>query len=249
MQNAQLELETPRAMSATVADETAAAKRSHDIVKSAEDKKNIAFSLLQARNTPWWKRCADISISLILLIVLTPLLLLIAGWIRFVAKESPIFKQQRTGMMGRDFMIYKFRTLRHCPMATLHHRQFLVSRTGSGLAFNKPNLSGRLIPGGQFLRKSSLDELPQLVNILRGDMSLIGPRPDVLNWSDYQPEQLKRFCVLPGVTGLWQVSGKNRLTFEQAIEKDIEYVYRRSMWLDLLIAVRTIGLLIKRDNH
>jgi lipopolysaccharide/colanic/teichoic acid biosynthesis glycosyltransferase len=236
-------------MSATVADETAAAKRSHDIVKSAEDKKNIAFSLLQARNTPWWKRCADISISLILLIVLTPLLLLIAGWIRFVAKESPIFKQQRTGMMGRDFMIYKFRTLRHCPMATLHHRQFLVSRTGSGLAFNKPNLSGRLIPGGQFLRKSSLDELPQLVNILRGDMSLIGPRPDVLNWSDYQPEQLKRFCVLPGVTGLWQVSGKNRLTFEQAIEKDIEYVYRRSMWLDLLIAVRTIGLLIKRDNH
>lgn len=248
MQNAQVELDSAPVLSTTVA-ATNAAKRSGESARFSDEKKMLAFNQLQARPIPWWKRSSDVLICLCLLIVLTPLLLLIAAWIRFIAGESPIFRQQRTGMMGHDFTIYKFRTLRHCPLATVHHREFLVGRAGTGLAIDKPDLKGRLIPGGRFLRQTSLDELPQLINILRGDMSLIGPRPDVLKWSDYQPEQLERFCVLPGVTGLWQVSGKNRLTFEQAIEKDIEYVIRRSLWLDLWIAVRTVGLLIKRDNH
>jgi len=112
----------------------------------------------------------------------------------------------------------------------------------------KPNLAGRLIPGGKFLRSWSLDELPQLFNIIRGEMSLIGPRPDVLQWHDYEEWQLKRFETLPGITGLWQVSGKNRLTFGQMIELDIEYVENQSLRLDFWIMLKTTRVLLFRDN-
>jgi lipopolysaccharide/colanic/teichoic acid biosynthesis glycosyltransferase len=151
--------------------------------------------------------------------------------------------------MGEDFTIYKFRTLQACDSATADHRLFVAQLSASDGVLTKPDLTKRLIPGGGFLRRTSLDELPQLWNILVGNMSLIGPRPDVLGWEDYQPHQLRRFEVVPGVTGWWQVSGKNRLTFEQMIAKDLEYVDRRSPLLDLKILLLTVKFLLQRDNH
>ena len=216
---------------------------------SEEERKRLAFERhCQHRPTPYWKRCFDLIAALLLVILLSPALLLIALYIRLTSGGPVLFKQPRLGEMGREFVIYKFRTLQTCSKATDDHRKFVSDLTVNGSAINKPDLSKRLIPGGNFLRKTSLDELPQLLNIIRGEMSLIGPRPDVLLWDDYQPWQLRRFEVLPGVTGLWQVSGKNRLTFNEMIDKDIEYVSNRSIVLDIKIALKTIRLLILREN-
>lgn len=113
---------------------------------------------------------------------------------------------------------------------------------------SKPNFAGQFIPGGKFFRSWSIDELPQLINVLRGEMSLVGPRPDVLAWYDYDEWQLRRFETLPGLTGLWQVSGKNRLTFHRMIELDIQYVDSRSIGLDLWILLKTVRVLFSRDN-
>jgi lipopolysaccharide/colanic/teichoic acid biosynthesis glycosyltransferase len=216
--------------------------------QTVEEKKQLAFSECMHKPLPTWKRATDVVVSLSLLMMLSPLLAAIALFIRLTTGGPVFFKQVRLGEMGNDFVIYKFRTLRCCPDATSNHREFVNSLSSAGLAIAKPDLTSRLIFGGNLLRKTSLDELPQLINILKGEMSLIGPRPDVLLWEDYQPEQLRRFEVTPGVTGLWQVSGKNRLTFQQMIEKDIEYVQNRSFWLDVKIAMRTIRILILRDN-
>lgn len=215
---------------------------------SVEEQKSSAFEDCCHRPIPKWKRVIDLVVSVSLILLLSPLLITIGLFIRLTSGGPVLFKQIRLGEMGKEFVIYKFRTLHNCPNATSDHRQFVNSLSSAGSAITKPDLTDRLICGGNFLRRSSLDELPQLLNILRGEMSLIGPRPDVLLWEDYLPNQLRRFEVLPGVTGLWQVSGKNRLTFNEMIEKDIEYVTHRSLLLDLKIAVRTVRLLILRDN-
>lgn len=214
-----------------------------------EERKLRAFKLhCRHRPTPFWKRSFDVVTALALVLLLSPALLLIALFIRLTSGGPVLFKQTRLGEMGREFVIYKFRTLQTCSRATDEHRKFVNDLSTNGAAVNKPDLSKRLIPGGSFLRKTSLDELPQLLNIIRGEMSLIGPRPDVLLWDDYQPWQLRRFEVLPGVTGLWQVSGKNRLTFNEMIDKDIEYVANRSISLDFKIALKTIRMLLLREN-
>lgn len=204
---------------------------------------------LVCRVIPWWKRAADIVISLVLMLMLLPLLISIAAWIWWRDGGPVLFHQKRLGLMGKDFVIYKFRTLKRSDTATSEHREFVARLSNDNAVTNKPDLADRTIPGGLLLRSTSLDELPQLWNILRGDMSLIGPRPDVLQWEDYQPWQLRRFEVLPGVTGLWQVSGKNRLTFNEMIEKDIQYVDQRSALLDLSIALRTCLMILSKDNH
>ena len=113
----------------------------------------------------------------------------------------------------------------------------------------KPWYRNELIPGGRLLRKLSLDELPQLFNVLRGNMSLVGPRPDLLQLEDYRPYQARRFEVMPGMTGLWQVSGKNSLSFDQMIALDLDYIDRMSVWMDLVILFRTIGFLINSRNE
>jgi len=204
--------------------------------------------VMRFRKTPLWKRSIDVVLSVCLFVLLSPILLFIAGYILFRDGGPVLFRQWRLGSEGKSFVIYKFRTLKHSHQATADHRQFVAKLSSDNSVTTKPDLARRAIPGGVFLRSTSLDELPQLWNILRGDMSLIGPRPDVLQWEDYQPWQRKRFEVVPGVTGLWQVSGKNRLTFNQMIDKDIEYVENRSVWLDLTIALKTFRLIVQRDN-
>jgi lipopolysaccharide/colanic/teichoic acid biosynthesis glycosyltransferase len=200
--------------------------------------------------TPVWKRLMDVVASAVALVLLSPLLAAIALYIRCVSAGPAIFKQSRLGEMGRPFTIYKFRTMHFgdpC-VATSLHRAYISSRADLDEVLAKPDLAHQLIPGGAFLRQRSLDELPQLVNVLIGNMSLIGPRPDVLDWDDYTTWQQKRFEVKPGISGLWQVCGKNRLSFSRMMELDIEYAERRSLGLDLWISFRTIGLILFRNN-
>jgi lipopolysaccharide/colanic/teichoic acid biosynthesis glycosyltransferase len=212
------------------------------------EQKRVVFAKLKHRPTPAWKRAVDVVGSLVLLVLLSPLLLGIALFIRIVSGGPVLFRQKRLGEMGRDFAILKFRTLYPSATATEDHRKFIANLSAENKVVGKPDLEGRLIPGGKFLRAWSLDELPQLLNILRGEMSLIGPRPDVLAWYDYEEWMLRRFESLPGLTGLWQVSGKNRLTFQQMIDLDIRYIEARSIWLDTWILFKTFRVLLFRDN-
>ena len=200
--------------------------------------------------TPWWKRSLDVVVSAIALVLLIPLLVTIALYIRCVSRGPAIFKQSRLGEMGRPFTIFKFRTMHTSDpeLATSEHRDYVSSLAELDEVIAKPDLAHRLIPGGAFLRQRSLDELPQLLNVLMGNMSLIGPRPDVLDWEDYTAGQQKRFEVKPGISGLWQVCGKNRLSFSRMIELDLEYIERRSFWLDMWIAAGTIRLIVSKDN-
>ncbi|XZE54992.1 sugar transferase [Planctomycetaceae bacterium SH139] len=203
------------------------------------------------RSTPFWKRCFDIVFASIVLIAISPLLIAITIFIRLVSPGPALFKQSRIGGMGEDFVIFKFRTMhpRQPQQTDSEHRAYVADLVGSRKAAAKPQYGHRLIPCGHFLRAHSLDELPQLLNVIRGDMSLIGPRPDVLSWEDYPPWQRHRFEVLPGITGLWQVSGKNALSFDEMVELDLEYIQRRSIKLDAWILVKTVRLLLSGQNN
>jgi len=212
------------------------------------DRKRKVFFQFANKPVPWWKRTFDVFVSVGLAILLAPLLLGIAIFIKAVSDGPVFFRQKRLGAMGKDFEIFKFRTLSPSKTATEDHRKFVSTLSSGNQIVRKPELHGRFILGGRFLRSWSLDELPQLFNIIRGEMSLIGPRPDVLQWDDYEEFHLKRFDARPGITGLWQVSGKNRLTFAEMIRLDIEYVENLSWRLDLWIIVKTVRVILFRDN-
>jgi lipopolysaccharide/colanic/teichoic acid biosynthesis glycosyltransferase len=162
-----------------------------------------------------------------------------------------LFRQQRLGRGRRPFTMLKLRTMRvNCDDA--QHRQYVASQLsqhspaadGSGL--HKMTADPRITRVGAVLRKTSLDELPQLINVLRGDMSLVGPRPVLADEADlFRPADSRRFEVRPGITGLWQVSGRSRLTMRQALDLDVEFVRRRSVLLYLQILLRTGPALLR----
>jgi lipopolysaccharide/colanic/teichoic acid biosynthesis glycosyltransferase len=192
-------------------------------------------------------RLIDVSGASVLLVVLAPVLVLIAVLVRSTSPGPALFRQVRLGYHLRPFVMLKFRTMRAGSDDGLH-RDFV----GRMLRGEDPRRAGshglykladdtRVTRVGQILRSTSLDELPQLVNVLRGEMSLVGPRP-ALAWEAefYQPHHHERFQVKPGITGLWQVSGRSRLTMNQALDLDAEYARRRSVALDLLILARTL---------
>jgi lipopolysaccharide/colanic/teichoic acid biosynthesis glycosyltransferase len=183
------------------------------------------------------RRTFDILAALALLAVVSPLLLLAMAVVKLTSPGPVIFRQRRIGYQCRTFSMFKLRT-----MVDGAHRMEDDLARGCGATFLKLRDDPRTTAVGRFLRKSSLDELPQLVNVLRGEMSLVGPRPLLLSDFDKFPkqEQMRRFSVLPGITGLWQVSGRSATTDEQRIHLDLAYVQRRSPWLDLCILVRTI---------
>lgn len=192
----------------------------------------------------------DLGIVLVMGPLVSPLMLAIALYIRLVSSGPVLFKQSRVGYGGDRFLIYKFRTLRVADTCRdAGHRELLASYSGCDGAMKKPDYQKELIPGGGILRKLSIDELPQLLNIWQGTMSLVGPRPDVLHLEDYEKDHLRRFEVLPGITGLWQVSGKNRLSFQRMVELDIEYVDSRSLKHDLLILAKTACFLFVTPNE
>lgn len=195
---------------------------------------------------PVWKRVIDVTCCLVAL----PLLIVCALAMTLITKlTSPgpvIFRQERVGYQGRRFKIYKFRSM-HVNADSTRHKEHFKQLVGTNAPMVKLDTKGEawLIPGGWLLRASGLDELPQLINVLRGEMSLIGPRPCLPSEAElYQPWQRERFNALPGLTGLWQISGKNRTTFEEMIRLDIRYAQTCSCWLDLKIIALTIPALL-----
>lgn len=181
----------------------------------------------------WGKRLFDFVFSLLGLLLLAPVLALIAVGVRIKLGAPVLFRQQRPGLHAQLFTIYKFRTMT-----------------------NAKDQEGNLLPDaerltsfGRFLRSTSLDELPELWNVLRGDMSLVGPRPLLTQYLDrYTPEQARRHEVCPGITGWAQVNGRNALTWEQKFALDVWYVDHLSFWLDLKIIVLTIWKILKREG-
>src|ERR1700722_14151888 len=186
---------------------------------------------------PIWKRMLDVSLVILALPVLIPVTLLIAAIIRLVSKGPILFKQERIGRGGQKFVCFKFRTM-HVGAESVSHQGHLHHLIHSDAPMTKMDAHGdkRIIPFGVFLRATGLDELPQLINVVRGEMSLVGPRPCVrYEYDKYLPWQKERFNTLPGLTGLWQVSGKNRTTFDEMIQLDIDYSRSKTLRLDLLI--------------
>jgi lipopolysaccharide/colanic/teichoic acid biosynthesis glycosyltransferase len=202
---------------------------------------------------PLWKSVLDCTLILMAMPVLVPLMAVVALIIRRNSAGPVLFQQQRVGCRGRRFMCLKFRTM-HCAAETNPHQSHFQDLINSNAPMTKLDAAGdaRIIPFGKILRSSGLDELPQLINVLRGEMSLVGPRPCVPYEADkYQPWQRERFNAAPGLTGLWQVSGKNRTTFTRMMELDIEYARRKSFWLDVKIILLTIPALLGqvRETH
>lgn len=202
------------------------------------------------RDIPLWKRGVDFCGVVLVAPFIAPLALIVAVYIKLVSPGPILFVQSRVGYGGDDFLIYKFRTM-HVPNVSRDdtHRDYVACHTGLDGPIKKPDYQNDLIPGGKLLRTFSIDELPQLLNVVRGNMSLVGPRPDLLRLEDYEPWHTRRFEVLPGMTGLWQVSGKNRLTFDQMIELDIRYVETQSLLRDLRIMAKTLVVLMLERNE
>ena len=180
----------------------------------------------------------DIVLTTAGLLVLLPVLMILALIIKTDSPGSVLFKQRRVGRNGQEFWFYKFRSM--VVDAEAKRAALLSNNEASGPLFKMKN-DPRITRSGRVLRRYSLDELPQLLNVLKFDMSLVGPRPALPSEvAKYTSEQLRRLEVKPGITGLWQVSGRSDLTFERAIELDIEFIERESVLLYLVILIRTI---------
>ena len=196
---------------------------------------------------PPWKRTLDIIGSILGLILFSPLMLFISLFIKIVSPGPILFIQERVGFGGKSFQFLKFRTMKVNTDTTKHQQYYAKLINGSSTQVKSEKLMTKLddsntdiIPFGKILRKTCLDELPQLINVLAGDMSLIGPRPPILyEVEEYLRWHHGRFDSVPGMTGLWQVSGKNRTTFREMVRLDVRYSRELSFWLDIKIFFMT----------
>lgn len=212
------------------------------------------------------KRAMDLILSTLALIVLSPLMLLIAILIKLDSPGPIIFVQQRVGARRRfkdrgtvweirNFPMYKFRSMVRDADPSVHraHVQALIherenTHYGSKLPFKLSN-DPRVTRVGRILRKTSLDELPQLINVIKGMMSLVGPRPvPPYEMAEYQGWQRERLAALPGITGLWQANGRGRASIDDMVRMDIEYIHRQSLWLDIKILLLTIPAVLSRHG-
>ena len=185
------------------------------------------------RGVPFSKRITDLLAAALGLLLISPLLLVLILLVRINLGKPVVFKQRRPGYKGKPFYIYKLRSM-------TDRRDAL----GNLLADEQ-----RLTPLGRFLRASSFDELTELVNVLRGEMSLVGPRPLLMQYLErYSPEQVRRHDVLPGITGWAQVNGRNALTWEKKFQLDVWYVDHWSFWLDLRILLMTLLKVLRREG-
>ena len=179
------------------------------------------------------KRLVDVVISLIALILLSPIFCLVAFKVRKNLGSPIFFLQERPGKDGKLFKMIKFRSMKDA-----------FDKDGNPLPDEQ-----RITPFGQKLRSTSLDEMPQLINVLKGDMSIVGPRPQMKDFLEhYTPEQMRRHEVKPGMTGLAQVSGRNNLSWEEKFELDAKYVDTHSIWLDFKIMFKTVEVMLKKEG-
>jgi lipopolysaccharide/colanic/teichoic acid biosynthesis glycosyltransferase len=199
------------------------------------------------------RRTLDLLLAGALLLLLAPLLLVIAIAIRLDSPGPSLYRQRRLGRGLRPFVVNKFRSMRTDAAATPHqdYVRALITGCGPELAQGGENLyklavDDRITRVGRLLRRFSLDELPQLWNVVRGDMSLVGPRPVIPYEVEHYPDWYReRFEVKPGLTGLWQVSGRNERTYEQMVRFDVEYARTQRLWLDLGILAKTVWVVIR----
>ncbi len=204
------------------------------------------------------KRLSDLVISAAAMIVLSPVWLMISLLIKFDSKGAILFKQERVGMDGRVFLCYKFRTMRADADDAIHRAAYRQNIKGTNEAnagneenpvFGKVKNDARITKIGKYLRRSSLDELPQFLNVLKGDMSVVGARPPIpYEVVEYDLKHRRRLDMKPGITGLWQVSGRNRLTFEEMVRIDLFYIENWSVWLDLKIILLTLPAVLRGDG-
>ena len=189
------------------------------------------------------KRFFDIVLSVLMLVALSPLFIVIATVIKMTSRGPVFFIQERVGYYGRSFMFYKFRSMY---VDAEERKRALMEKNESrdGVIFKMKN-DPRITPFGRILRKTSMDELPQLLNVLLGDMSLVGPRPPLPSEvRQYSLEDRKRLNIKPGITCIWQVSGRSDIPFKKQVELDKEYIQSQSLWKDLLVLLRTIPAIL-----
>ncbi|MGI9036606.1 MAG: sugar transferase [Pyrinomonadaceae bacterium] len=204
------------------------------------------------------KRTSDMVISGLALAILSPVWLAISILILLDSRGSILFKQERVGMDGRVFLCYKFRTMKTGADESIHREAYRKNIKGACEAniggngkpvFGKVKNDSRITKIGKYLRRSSLDELPQFFNVLRGNMSVVGVRPPIpYEVEEYHLKHRRRLDMKPGITGLWQVSGRNRLTFEEMVQIDLYYIENWSLWLDLKIILLTIPAIFRGDG-
>jgi len=179
------------------------------------------------------KRLVDVILTAFALVLLSPVLVVLAVLVRWRLGSPVLFRQQRPGLHGRAFTLLKFRTMTD-------------ARDAAG---NLLPDEQRLTSFGRFLRRTSLDELPELLNVLKGDMSLVGPRPLLMQYLDrYTPDQMRRHEVKPGITGWAQIKGRNALSWEEKFALDVWYVDHLSLWLDLKIILLTVWKVLRREG-
>ncbi len=215
---------------------------------NADLRVTLPSSLKRRAPLAWtiWKRALDVIISMTLLIALSPLFVIIAIAIKCTSTGPAIFSQRRVGKGGKPFRFFKFRTMIDGAHLLHDHVAHLNECDGPALKIaNDPRLHGM----GPFLRRTSLDELPQLWNVLIGEMSLVGPRPALpKEVSDYAAPYFERLDVVPGLTGLWQVSGRANVPFRRWMAMDVWYVRNWSPLVDLALLVRTIPAVLMREG-
>lgn len=196
---------------------------------------------------PGWqryaKRVVDVIGAVAGLILFFPVMLVVAILIRADSEGPVLFRQTRVGRFGQPFTFYKFRTMR--PNAEALKAELMKQNEADGPVFKIKN-DPRVTKIGRLLRKTSLDELPQLWNVLRGEMSLVGPRPPIPSEvAQYTPYQRQRLNVVPGITCIWQTSGRSGVNFDTWVEMDLDYISQQSLWLDIRILVRTLAVVVR----
>lgn len=210
----------------------------------------------QSRAIAVLRRCFDFAFALTLILLLSPILIGVTLAVRLDSRGPAFFRQRRVGYMEKEFTLFKFRSMRvdADPRGHQEYVTALIKGKSANCDGGRENLyklavDNRITPVGRWIRHWSLDELPQLFNVVKGDMTLVGPRPAIpYEVSEYPNWYRERFSVKPGLTGYWQVSGRNERTYEEMVRLDIEYAERRSLGLDLLILLKTPWVVLSRKG-
>jgi len=215
---------------------------SNDVIRSLIVKQRLGLWRISSKSGSIVKRGMDVLISLLMLLMLMPLFIIVALLIRLESPGSVLFSQTRVGLSGRPFRFWKFRSMRFDAESTKHQLQHKAMSNGVRFKLKK---DPRITPVGAVIRKYSIDELPQLWNVLLGDMSLVGPRPALPSEvNDYDQADKQRLSVIPGITCIWQVSGRSDIPFKQQVSLDIKYKLSQSIWQDIRLLLLTIPAVV-----